>query len=79
MYSRPRTSRNSAPLPVHSVAAQSPASVTDLRYSSQPRLKYSAKLSLDSSMICLPKDSGTEGWWISSTQRSAYVNASSSD
>ena len=31
MYSRPSTSRKTAPEPVHSVAAQSPASVTDLR------------------------------------------------
>ncbi len=61
MYSRPRTSWKTAPEPVHSVAAQSPASVTDLRYSSQPPLKCSAKLRWLSVMISFASDSASVG------------------
>src|SRR5512134_2230767 len=57
IYLRPITSVKVEPLPDHSTDAQSPASVTDLRYSSQPRLKCSAKLCFDSSMIHFACDS----------------------
>jgi hypothetical protein len=51
------------------VAAQSPASVTDFRYSSHPRLKWAAKLATASSMMALPSSSGISAFSMMPNQR----------